>query len=43
VGRHARATVVLLVFSSPANSLLDQCVTPSFFGGGFNVAVTIAA
>jgi hypothetical protein len=26
-----------------ANSRLDQCATPSFFGGGLNVAVTIAA
>ena len=41
--RHARATCVLLIFSWPASSRLDQCVTPYFFGGGFNVSATIAA
>src|SRR4029077_7087484 len=40
--RHARATEVLLIFNCAANSREDQCVTPSFLGGGFKVAVTIA-
>ena len=40
---HARVTVLWLTFSSPASSLLDQCVTASFFGGGVSVAVTTAA
>jgi len=26
-----------------ANNREDQCVTPSFFGAGFNVAATILA
>jgi hypothetical protein len=29
--------------SRAASSREDQCVTPSFFGGGFNVSVTILA
>jgi hypothetical protein len=32
---------VLLVPNLSASSRVDQCVTPSFFGGGFKVSVTI--
>jgi hypothetical protein len=35
--------VVLLTLSRAASSRLDQCVTPSLLGGGFNVSVMIAA
>jgi hypothetical protein len=38
---HARATVAWSTPNRGASSRLDQCVTPSFFGGGRNVASTI--
>ncbi len=41
--RQIRATVANPMPSSPANSRLDQCVTPSRSGGGFSVAVTTSA
>jgi hypothetical protein len=41
--RHARAIVVGSTLSRDANSRLDQCVTPSRFGGGFSVSVMIAS
>jgi hypothetical protein len=37
------ATVASEIPRCLANSRVDQCVTPRFFGGGFKVAVTIAA
>ncbi len=40
--RRARATEVLEIFKRSASSRVDQCVTPRFFGGGLNVAATIA-
>src|SRR6476620_10236548 len=41
--RQIRATVAKPTPSSPANSRLDQCVTPSRCGGGVNVATTTCA
>ncbi len=41
--RQVRATVEKSIRRCRASSLADQCVTPSFFGGGFNVAVMIFA
>ena len=35
--RHARATVASPTSSSPVNRWVDQCVTPSRFGGGSKV------
>ena len=39
--RHAQATVASPILRCFASRRLDQCVTPSFFGGGFSVADTI--
>ena len=40
--RHTSATLTLDTPSSAASSRLDQCVTPSRWGGGSSVASTIA-
>src|SRR5262249_61193980 len=37
----ARATVLFTTPRRAASSREDQCVTPSFFGGGFSVSVMI--
>ena len=39
--RHARATVASPIPRCAASNRLDQCVIPSFFGGGVSVAATI--
>jgi hypothetical protein len=36
-----QATVALLTFSRPPGSREDQCLTPSFFGGGLSVSAMI--
>lgn len=41
--RHAVSTEVGEIFNRCASRRDDQCVTPRDFGGGINVAVTIAA
>ena len=41
--RHALATVASEIPRCRANRRVDQCVTASLFGGGFSVAVMIAA
>jgi len=41
--RHVRATVEKSIRKCLASNRADQCVTPSFFGGGFKVAVMIFA
>ena len=43
VARQAFATVASEIPRCRASSRVDQCVTPNRFGGGFNVAVMIAA
>lgn len=40
--RQAFATVLWLIPRRAASKREDQCVTPSFFGGGASVAATIA-
>jgi hypothetical protein len=39
--RQARATVALPTFNRAPSSREDQCVTPSFFGGGLSVSAMI--
>lgn len=41
--RHAVATVLFPMPRCRASSLVDQCVTPYFFGGGANVTDTTFA
>ena len=41
--RHAVSTEVGEIFNRCASRRDDQCVTPRDFGGGINVAATIAA
>jgi len=39
--RQARVTVASPTFNRRASNRDDQCVTPSFFGGGFSVSAMI--